>query len=353
MRRRYNGPYKHGSKWRVAVITTGRGTRKTEYETFPTRAEAERCIGAAYDEGQGITVSDAVAAFLETRVQRGRAASSLAAYEDRAKLIVGPLMTRPVRHLLGRGAELYAAAQVYPADHRRAGQRRSADTHRNALIVGKMIGALCVKRGWLKVNPFADVEPVGARRHGADKIHLMLDEVRTLEGWCIDHGSELRAVLTLAYMYLGCRTSEVTKRNVRDVDDGGRLFWIRDTKSVAGSRRLLVPDVLAPLLVAICAGRPSDAPLFLGVEGERLSLGMATRIVRAVCVAAKVPEVTPQALRRTLATLATDAGVAGLALAASLGHGSTDVANESYIARGGAAAAAAARGIRVIQGGRK
>lgn len=353
MRRRYNGPYRHGRQWRVAVITTGGGERKTEYETFPTRAEAERFIDEAYNEGQGITVGDAVAALLESKAQRERTASSIAAYEDRAQLIVGSVMKRPVRHLLGRGAELYAAAQVYSAGHRLAGKRRSADTHRNALIVGKMIGALCVKRGWLKINPFADVEPVGARRHGADKIHLTLNEVRVLEAWCLAHSSELRAVLTLSYLYLGCRTSEITDRNVRDVDDGGRLFWIRDTKSAAGSRHLLVPDVLAPLLLAACAGRPSDAPLFLGVEGERLSLGIATRLVRAVCVAAEVPEVTPQALRRTLATLATDAGVAGLALAASLGHGTPAVARESYIARGGSDAAMAARGWRVIQGGDK
>ncbi|HET9893194.1 MAG TPA: tyrosine-type recombinase/integrase [Mycobacterium sp.] len=248
---------------------------------------------------------------------------------------------------------MYAAAQVYPAGHRLAGKRRSADTHRNALTVGRMIGDLCVKRGWLKINPFVDVEPVGARRHGADKIHLTLDEVRKLEAWCLEHASELRSTLTMAYMFLGCRTSEITSRNVRDVDDGGRLLWIRDTKSAAGTRRLVVPDVLAPMLVAVCAGRPADAPLFLGVEGARLSLGIATRLVRSVCVAAEVPEVTPQALRRTLATLATDAGVAGLALAASLGHASPDITNEAYIARGGAAAAAAARGIRVIQGGRK
>ncbi|MFN2530924.1 MAG: amidohydrolase family protein, partial [Pyrinomonadaceae bacterium] len=37
-----------------------------------------------------------------------------------------------------------------------------------------------------------------------------------------------------AYLLLGPRASELVRRNVRDVDDGGRLLWIGATKTAAG-----------------------------------------------------------------------------------------------------------------------
>jgi integrase len=83
---------------------------------------------------------------------------------------------------------------------------------------------------------------------------------------------------------------------------------------------------------------------------------MAYNHVRRVCAAAGVPELAPQALRRTQATLATDAGVSGLEVARHLGHtiaGAPPVTHRAYVARGAARAAAVERGMRVLQGGRR
>jgi len=90
-------------------------------------------------------------------------------------MIVGSLMQRPVRALNHRGAELYAAAQVKPN-----GKPRAADTHQDALSVAKDFGAFCVEQRWLRVNPFAEVEPVGRKVEGADKPRLTVDESRRL-----------------------------------------------------------------------------------------------------------------------------------------------------------------------------
>jgi integrase len=259
-----------------------------------------------------------------------------------------------VRHLVGRGAELYAAAQ----------NGRRADTHRGALVVGKMLGAWLVKHRWLRADPFADVEPAGRKTIGADKARLTVDQSRRLQAFCHRRAAEadLGAVLALGYLLLGPRASELVGCDVQHVDDGGRLLWIAGTKTDTARRRLLVPEELGVYLVALAEGRPDGDPLFVSEASRRWPAGrrwtrhMANYHVRRVCLAAGVPELAPQALRRTQATLATDAGVSGLEVARHLGHAvpaAPAVTWRAYVGRGAARAAAVERGMRVLQGGRR
>ena len=304
-----------------------------------------------------------VEAFLARKRQSGCAESTIESDEDRLAMILGSVMNRAIRSVSSRGEELYTAAQVYPQGHRRAGQRRAADTHQNALAVAKDWAGFCVKRRWLKANPFAEVESVGRRVEGADKVRLTVDESRQLQAFCHAHAAtDLGAVLTLAYLLLGPRASELVRRPVRDVDDSGRLLWIGATKTKAGRRRLLVPDELAVYLVAIAAGRRGDEPLFVSVAsrrwpgGRRWSRHMAYNHVRRICEAAGVPDVAPQALRRTQATLATDAGATGLMVAEHLGHAvgrAPAVTHRSYVERDAARDASVDRGLRVLHGRRQ
>jgi integrase len=83
---------------------------------------------------------------------------------------------------------------------------------------------------------------------------------------------------------------------------------------------------------------------------------MAYNHVRRICAAAKVPELAPQALRRTQTTLATDAGVTGLMVAQHLGHAigqAPAVTHRSYVERDAPRDAAMDRGLRVLQGARR
>lgn len=350
-RERIHGPYKHGARWRVILVGADGSRRR---RTFATRSAADTYVEAARGETRsGRTVSAAVEAFLAAARTRGLADATVASYEDRLDALLGGVGDRPVRHLAGRGAELYAAAQ--------AGRR--ADTHRGALVVGKMLGAWLVKHRWLRADPFAEVEPAGRKVVGADKARLTVDESRRLQDLCHELGSgDLGAVITLGYLLLGERASELVGCDVRHLDDGGRLLWIPGTKTDAARRRLLVPDELGPYLVAIAGGRPGDEPLFLSEAsrrwpaGRRWSRHMAYNHVRRLCRAAGVPEVGPQGLRRTQATLATDAGATGLMVAEHLGHAiarAPAVTHRAYVGRGAARAAAVERGIVVLQGGRR
>ncbi|HEU4727724.1 MAG TPA: tyrosine-type recombinase/integrase [Kofleriaceae bacterium] len=350
-RPRAYGPFKHGKRWRVHFVT-GRGTgRSTTYETFDTWDLAERCKNGATDEAQGVTVRSAVEKFIENRKAKGRAPLTIVAYTNRLEALLGRCMSRPIRYLAGRGEELYLASRAYGEDHQRTGERR-VDTHRNLLRVGRMLGAFCVKQRWLKANPFQDVEPLGERVHGSDKARLTVDESRKLEAWCVAHAGDVEAVLTLAYLYLGVRASELVKRDVRDVDDSGRLLWIRKTKTRAGDRRLQVPEPLASMLVDLTGVRPADAPLFV-VYGKRITTAIAYKRVMAVTAAAGIPSVSSQTLRRTSATLATEAGLGGPAVAAFLGHGSVAIAKQSYVGREAGEQAAKRKAWKVLDGGKK
>jgi integrase len=166
-------------------------------------------------------------------------------------------------------------------------------------------------------------------------------------------------VLTLGYLLLGPRASELVHRDVRDVDDEGKLLWIGKTKTAKGRRRLLVPEELRVLLLELAKGRPSDAPLFVSVASRRWPAGrrwtrhMAYNHVRRICVAAGVPMLSPQAMRRTQATLATDAGATGLMVAEHLGHESPAITHRAYIEPSAAKDAQVERAVRVIAGARR
>lgn len=333
MQPRIYGPYKHRERWRVAIRVGG----TTRYKSFDCLAHAEQYIAGARDEAQGTTVGHAVTALLDEMRAAGLAASTLTTAEYRLDHILGAHKLRPIRWLAHRGAEVYRAACV---DH-------SPDTHHAELALASRVGALAVKRRWLRADPFADVDPVGRKQHGRNKQRLRVDESRTLWTWCLGHADETRAVLTLAYLVLGARASEVVKRTVRDLDDDGRLLWIEETKTDAGTRHLSVPDPLRSMLLELARGKSATDRLFTW------SRHAARHQVRAVCKAAGVPVLPPQALRRTHADLATDAGVAGNLIAQHLGHTSTAVTDRSYRDRQVTQDARRERAFRVIAGGRR
>ena len=110
------------------------------------------------------------------------------------------------------------------------------------------------------------------------------------------------------------------------------------------------------MLLKLAAGRPPDAPLFVRPDGVRWSRYIARRRVREALEHAGVTVLPPQALRRTHATLATEAGESALAVARQLGHATgaaPAVTGRSYVGRDAAVAAQGDRALRVIQGGRR
>jgi integrase/recombinase XerC len=342
---RIHEPHKHGNRWRVGVVLArGRGERRqTVYRSFATRALADAFVAGARGEAEGATVRAAVDTYLEHLRGAGRAQSTLETMEHRLWHLLGlpANADRPVRWLLNRGDELYQAAQP----------GRSASTHRGELAAAKTLGKFLVSKRWLRLNPFADVVPVGRARRGNEKPQLRVDEARRLTDTCLRRGDDA-AMAVLTALLVGMRAGEVVGLNVRDVDDGGRLVWVAAAKTVAGVRCNEVPDVLRPRLVALAAGRGGDAPLFTDREGGRPTRDWLHYYADTLCRAAGVPEVGPHGLRRTHASLATKGGATGHLVAAQLGHASPVVTHAAYIDPLAASSARTARTVDVITGPR-
>lgn len=252
---------------------------------------------------------------------------------------------RPVRWVLPRGAELYAASKA----------NRKADTHLNALSVARRWGRFCVKQKLLKANPFEDVEGEGRRRRGSSKDKLRVDESRVLQAACHVHRG-VDGALVLSYLLLGNRVSEMTDRVIRDLDDGARLLWIDRTKTEAGSRHLELPDELRTMLLEVVGDRGPDERIFLNLESRPMSRRVAYQ--RVMDFTAKVigRALGPQGLRRTQSTLATAAGATGPMVSAHLGHVTQQrmakITERSYVDPNAVSAARIERSFRVLAGGK-
>lgn len=231
-------------------------------------------------------------------------------------------------------------------------KERSVDYRSGALAYTRTFTAWCVKRGYLRRDPFEGLAVRGRRRKGKAQLHgteaqrwldCALTASRAWRGWKAD--AAFAGVLALA---LGARANEVCARICRDVDEDGAVLWIDESKTEAGRRRSGVPEFLrADLRGRAQRGGPSD-PLFPGVNRFRL-----LKIVYRLCDEAGVPRVCTQSMRGLHGTLATQAGATAEAVARQLGHANTQVTHAHYIEPAATAAAQQGRMLSVIMGGKK
>ena len=210
------------------------------------------------------------------------------------------------------------------------GKPLSVDSHRNILAEAKTFLKWSVGKGYVRTNPLEGVQGTGKRRHG--KPQLRVDEARRWQAKALQLAEEGEggAVAALVTLVMGLRAGEVVSRVVRDLDDEGSLLWIPDSKTLAGRRKLQVPDFLQPYLIQLAKGRESQAALF----GE-LWRDWPRKWVQRICKAAGVPQVTAHAMRGLHGTLAVDSGITSHAVAAALGRVVQDDGRELRAARRG------------------
>lgn len=225
--------------------------------------------------------------------------------------------------------------------------KQAADTHRNTLAEARTFFRWCIRQHWLGANPLDGVE--GQERRKAGKAQLRVDESRKLYDALLRDltkpGKRPGAMAVLCALVLGMRASEIVGLQVRDVDDGGALLWVaaEGGKTDAARRRVLVPPDLVTGLNALAKGREPDEPL-LGTHWR----DWPREVTQRYCDHLGLPQVTAHGLRGTSATMAYEAGQAGLAVAALLGHTSETVTRRHYAAKGAPEAAARQRAVSVL-----
>ena len=206
-----------------------------------------------------------------------------------------------------------------------------AQTHHSVLRMTKLFFRWAVDRKYLRSNPFERVKPIGKAHAGKDQ--LRIDEARRLTQVLVAAAElgEEGAIATFCQLLLGLRSSEVLGRQIRDLDDDGRVLWIPTGKTHNARRRLEVPDALRPYLLRLAAGRPGERLIFGGDREQPYYHIWLWRQVKKYCERANLPRVCPHSLRGLHSSLAVAAGCTSGAVASALGHGSFAVTAKHYV----------------------
>lgn len=290
-------PHRAGYRYRLSA---GQGRVKwapvgaTEQEA---RELAELTI-AGYQQEIGVLVSDLRDGYLEHLKANDRKPISVRTCNYNLTLLVGPLLD------LEAASVTVARARVR---YRDLVPTRAAATHQAALGRAKECWKWAVKRGMVRSNPWAEVEPIGRAKRG--KAKLTLDETNRLIDECLtDADTSDAALAILVCVFCGVRSSEILKRQVRDVDAGGTRLNIPETKSEAGKRAPAIPEVIQAAVQLRCKGRAGDAPLIRNVLGASPVGAWLWKALHVYCKRAGVPVVCPHALRGGWADIAYSAG---------------------------------------------
>ncbi len=317
------------NRYRVRVTDTE--SKKSFDRYFASQAEAEAAapkLQKEYSRPVGVALSKAISDYKEFLTAKGNRERSILVTIERITFALAAIdastatgdITKPMAE------EAWETYTTTPGPIK--GTIPSINTQHGVLTETKSFFRWCAKKGWLKgENPLIDLHVIGKRRKGKTQF-VGIDESRRFlsKAFEMARNGDVGAAAAATALIMGMRASEIADRLVRELDDGGRLFIITKAKTAAGIRRIKVPEVLQPILVALCRGKDGSAKIF-GEEATRHWLRYA---VRRVCKAAGVSVLCSHGLRGTHASLAVEAGVAGIAVAASIGQTGTGVLYGHY-----------------------
>lgn len=317
---RVYGPYydKDRGDWKV-IFHRDDGRRsarrfKTEADALEAASEAQKRIGIR-------SVADAWGAYVMYLRERGRESGTLTTTEIRLAGLCDPLRLLPVAELTpARCRTLY---RTY------AGGGRAPATHHGALKQAKSWGRWMVeKRGWLKVNPWALVEPIGEKATGKEQLNT--DDLARLYAWCAARAQrDDGACAILVAMLLGLRSSEILSLTPRHLDVGGLALRVKRSKTRAGVRATRLPRILVDAL-GVRAKKVTPTSRILPYSRWWLLSQL-----EAACDAAGVSRITTHALRGSNATELAELGLSPEALAKHLGHADKGrTAREAYLQDG-------------------
>lgn len=333
---RVNGPYSRdgGKRWVVRILTED---GKPIDRSFETEAEASRETERAAAELTGETeqtVSLAIDAYEKYQTAKGNKPRTVMDTIWRLHKFMASHLSRALPRVTTADCQ---------AAYRALTVKWSPDSHRNALAGAKTWGRWVVKQGWWRVSPLEGVEGEGARSTGKEQ--LRHDESRKFLDACLSRGldAEPGRVAAMTALIMGMRAGEIVTRQVRDLDNDGRLLWIPCSKTKAGKRTLVIPEVLRPFLLRQARGKLPMANLF-NFTSQRIR-----HWSRKICLEAGVPYVCAHGLRGTNASLALDGGMAPLEVARSLGHASIEMTTKVYAVPGAGQGVAVERGAAILR----
>lgn len=325
---RVHGPYDRGygrKRWRVVIVSAAGKSRAISFET---EREAHAAIKEEAASSGDRYVGDAIIGFLRAKRERGIRESTLTTDRYRLRGIL--------RSDEGDRGISTVTRSVAKHLYTRRVKETAGDTHIGELaLVTAMFDWLVDEAGWVEQNPFEDVEPTGKKKTRAKD--LRVDDARRLLKVSLEENSKAGDAVG-ATLLLATRASELMTRQVRDVDDDGRLLWIPDSKTDSGVRAMELPLTLRARFKALTLGKkPTD--LLWGYTEHSKGTKACDRQwlyhhVHRLCSAARIAPLGPHALRSLHSSLARVNNVSAEAVARALGHKGTAVTKRHYLAPG-------------------
>lgn len=312
--------YKRGAVWWVyfadnegAKVRVSTKQKDRSRAAIVAREIVRRRTDPAYRAAHEATLKLCADRFLADRQAQGKALGTLHMYRVKASHLV---------RLLGEDLPLAKvdARKVdgYVAERRREGA--------SASTVGK---ELCALRGLLKLarrhgdfdRELSQVMPTGyAVEYVPRRRYLTPAEAAAL----LDQLAPDRAALVAFALGTGARWSELGRARREDVDLAAGTVRLRGTKTAASARTIPILSLTRPYLERALRDAPGAAQLFRGWSNVRRDLALA-------CASAKLASrVTPNDLRRTLATWLVQADVPPSLVAQILGHADSRMVERVY-----------------------
>ena len=330
------GPYGPDARGRWRYITIIAGERISTTCESKSQAEAEIADArAALKEQEETTVRQAIDRFSAWLVKRGRSEGTGETTTRTLEFFFEGHEDQTIADLTpAQGARIYQQLQQR---NTRFGRPPSGSTHRQALMQAKALLKWAVREKLHPgPSPLAEIEPEGQLHHG--KPQLRVDEARK---WLIVAQGlafqERGAAMSLVCLLLGLRPGECAGLTVRDLDDAGRLLWVKGKakpNKPPAYRPVDVADQLIPVLQFWARDKLPAAPLF-GLTRNQIS-----RWTRKICTLAEVPipkddwrQLCGHSLRGLHATIAVQAGATSHIVSAALGN-TPAVLARSYVAPG-------------------
>jgi integrase len=317
-------PYKHFKKWRVWFRgLDGQRDHRTFENEFAACAFIEKAKTELLVDG-GHPIQDVIREYLKTR-ESSLKPSSIQTLDFRLRTLIDKRNAVPI--------EVFPWMKAW-GEHV---AKQSTDSQHGIRAAAKGLIGFCIKAGLLRKDPLAEVEISGKKRRGKTQLHI--DEAKRFVDVALQTPHDPLAVACAAMVFTGLRPGEIMNLRVRDLDAGGTILWVEESKTEASRRGVEVAVVFRPYLMAMACGRGSMEYLFSyepqrqrsSKDERKQRVDALLRRTRLLCKTAGLPVVCSHSMRGLHSTLATGVGITGHAVAKALGHTSFAVTKRHYV----------------------